>query len=162
MPPPGNWCHAVSAMRWSCIPSIRRAKKRFMRCMSASATGSQPCASTIHSQPDIVAYCCCPHSGQNLARFGIGLPQSTQNLVSAPGTAGGPPPAVGVGAGAAPVGAGGGAGGEGAAPPPGPEPGLFIAFIICCAMVSPAPKPTPIPAIPPLSLPAAMGSEFAT
>src|ERR1700733_2247651 len=138
---------------------MRRAKKRFMRCRSASATGLQPWASTIHSRPDIVAYCCCPHSGQNLARFGIDLPQSTQNLVSAPGTAGGPPPVMGAGVGAAPGAVGGGAGGEGGAAPP---PGLFTAFIICCAMVSPAPRPTPIPAIPPLSLPAAIGSEFAT
>src|ERR1022692_3162025 len=92
------------------------------------------------------------------------FPQSTQNFVSAPGTAGGPPPLGGGGFGATPEGpAGGGAGGEGATPPPGePPPGLFIAFIICWAMVSPAPRPTPIPAIPPLSLPAAMGSEFAT
>src|SRR5271170_1276584 len=98
------------------MPSISRAKNRFIRSKSARETGLQPWASTIHSQPDIVAYCCCPHSGQNLARFGMDLPQSTQNLVSAPGTAGGPPPVEGAGPGAAPgAEGGGGAGGEGAA-----------------------------------------------
>src|SRR5438128_12451179 len=38
----------------------------------------------------------------------------------------------------------------------------FIAFIICCAMVSPAASPTPTPAAPPPSFAAAIGMDCAT
>src|SRR5580658_5977769 len=91
-------------------------------------------------------YCCAPpHSGQNLAGFGIVLPQLMQNFV---------PPAV------APSGAPGAAGPVGAAGPAAAA-GL-AAFIICCAISIPAPNPTPAPASPPPSLAAAIGNDCAT
>ena len=68
------------------------------------------------------SYCCVPHSGQNLAFFGMGLPQLKQNFVSVAGASAGVPAAVG-GAG------GGGALGFCGAGPPGS--GGRIAFIIC-------------------------------
>src|SRR5579872_2761199 len=79
-----------------------------------------------------------PHSGQNLAGLGIDFPQFMQNLV--------PEPAAGGAAGASGVG----------------EAAGLAAFIICCAMVEPAPRPTPMPAAPPPSLAAAMGMDCAT
>jgi hypothetical protein len=54
------------------------------------------------------SYCCVPHSGQNLAFFGICLPQLKQNFVSVAGDSGGGVPPATVGAVA-----GGGAGGTG-------------------------------------------------
>ena len=90
-----------------------------------------PLASTseFHGLNYLVSYCCAPpHSGQNLALFGIGLPHSTQNFVSPCGAAGAPA------AGDSP---GGGAGGTGLVGdgPPG-ESGL-IALPNCCASVKP-------------------------
>src|SRR5262249_13926876 len=75
-----------------------------------------------------------PHSGQNLAGLGIGLPQLMQNLVVPAGASG-----------AEPAGAAG-----------------FMAFITCCAIAMPAPSPMPAPAMPPPSLAAAMGIDCAT
>src|ERR1035438_8507525 len=82
---------------------------------SVSAVGLQPCASTIHSRPLMLLnvntgtnasatyYWAPPHSGQNFADFGTGLPQLIQNFAAADGAAGatGEPPA-GCGAGGAP------------------------------------------------------------
>jgi hypothetical protein len=73
----------------------------------------------------------------------MGLPQAMQNFVVASLLAG----VVGTAADGAP----------GVLPGPG-----FIAFIMLCAMVSPAPSPTPMPAAPPPSFPAAMGMDCAT
>ena len=102
---------------------------------SVSAAASQPCASITHSQPHM-GYCCAPpHSGQNFAPRGHGLAAVDAEFrggVAAGGTGG-------------PAGARGGwSSGE----PPGPG---FIAFIMLCAIVSPAPRPTPMPAAPPPS-----------
>src|SRR5580658_6496632 len=70
-------------------------------------------------------HCCFPHSGQNFAAAGIGLPHSMQNFdpVAAAGMT--PPPRA---CAACPCEAW---------------------FIIACAMAAPAPSPTPIPAAPP-------------
>src|SRR5882724_11565339 len=87
-------------------------------------------------------YCGLPHSGQNFAPLGIGLPQLVQNLVSVAG-AGAPPPPTGTGA----------TGPAGAGPPPGACGGCgafgLSAFTTVWPMASPAPSPTPIPATPP-------------
>src|SRR6266404_91784 len=111
-------------------------------CQRASPTGCRSISPLIYD-------CALPHSGQNFAPFGMGLPQLMQNFVSVPGAGAGEPPPP---AGAGPAGLAGG----------GASPG-FSAFIICCAIVSPAPSPTPMPATPPPpSLAAATGSELAT
>src|SRR5579862_8157045 len=90
-----------------------------------------------------LVYCCAPpHSGQNLPVRGMGLPQLMQNLV--------------------PLAASGLAGAAGVSGAGGAADGVFIAFIMLCAIVRPAPSPTPIPAAPPPSFPAAMGIDCAT
>src|SRR5260370_20805162 len=81
-----------------------------------------------------------PHSGQNLALRGMGLPHSLQNLVSAPGV-----PAA-----------------AGAAPPAGAEVDFFTASIMAWPMATPAPRPAPIPTPPPPSSAAAMGRACPT
>src|SRR5262249_45816464 len=87
------------------------------------------------------AYCCgLPHSGPNFALRGIDFPHPRQELVSGADAGGAGCPSAGGDVGAA----------------------GFIAFAICCAMVSPAPSPTPMPAAPPPSLAAAMGIDCAT
>ena len=59
-----------------------------------------------------------------------------------------------------------GAGGAGAAPHAAELEARYClvasAFIICCAIVSPAPSPTPMPATPPPSFAAAIGIDCAT
>src|SRR5207249_3224290 len=80
-----------------------------------------------------------PHSGQNLALRGMGLPHSPQNLVSAASA-----PAAG------------------AAPPEGAEVDFLTASIMAWPMATPAPRPAPIPTAPPPSFPAAMGMDCAT
>src|SRR5713226_5885915 len=81
-----------------------------------------------------------PHSGQNLALRGMGLPHSLQNLVS---TAGAPAAA-------------------GAAPAAGAEVDFLTASIMAWPMATPAPRPAPTPTAPPPSLAAAMGMACAT
>src|SRR5258708_22776727 len=110
---------------------------------SRSDCDEHPKASTTHSIPFMAGGDYTwgfPHSGQNLALRGMGLPHSLQNLVSAPGV-----PAA-----------------AGAAPPAGAEVDFFTASIMAWPMATPAPRPAPISTAPPPSFPAAMGMAFAT